>query len=58
MCVHVCVCVLLVLYILSAALGMQPDRNILSLSKKISLSCVLLLMKVCHRVEMQPFDLV
>lgn len=54
----VCACVLLELYILRAALGRQPDRNILSLSEKISLSCVLPLMKVCHRLEMQPFDLV
>ena len=70
-CVCLCVCVcmsvpmfvwhgvcFIVLLIPWPALGAQPDRNILSLSEDISLSCVLPLMEVCHRLEMQPFDVV
>lgn len=37
-------------------IAVQPDRNILSLSEEMSFSCVLPLIEVCHRLEMQPFD--
>lgn len=56
-CTLVGVC-FIVLLISCPALGTQPDRNILSLSEDISLSCVLPLMEVCHRLEMQLFDVV
>lgn len=64
LCVHARVCVPCgVLYsaaysISLPALGTQPDRSILSLSEEISLSCVLPLMKVCHILEVHPFDVV